>query len=361
MNKKRIAVVFGGKSQEHEVSLCSAGSVIKNLDKSKFDIFPLYIDKQGSWWHYPLETINFHSQTNSILPQQQANPFVASPESFKQSAIDVIFPVIHGPLCEDGSLQGFFEILELPYVGANVLGSALGMDKAISKILVKQAGIAVAPFIVFSGNQWLIGQENIVTQILTTLKKPYFVKPTNTGSSVGVSKVTADNQLIEAIQHAFRYHDKVIIEQGIIGREIEVSVLDSLEPPCDPLASLPGEVKISDGFYSYDRKYIHPEEVELIMPAQLTESETTSIQQAAIKSYQALQTEIMARVDVFLEEGTGTVYFNEINTLPGFTKISMYPLLWQISGINYPTLLATLIDLAIARHQKKNHVYTQSV
>lgn len=352
MNKKRIAIVFGGKTTEHEVSLCSAGSVIKNLDKALFDVYPLYIDKEGFWWLYKLERLQFNSETNSILPQHEAISFEASQASFKRLAIDVIFPVVHGALCEDGSLQGFFEVMELAYVGANVLGSAVGMDKAISKILVSNVGIPVPPFVVIGHSQWQLEQKNILNRIQSTLKKPYFVKPSNTGSSVGVSKVTENTRLLGAIEEAFHYHDKVIIEQGITGREIEISLLDNEEPRTEPLVSLPGEVKINEGFYSYEKKYIYPEQVALIMPARLTQGETELIQKTAIKSYQALQAEIMARVDMFLEEKTGKVYFNEINTLPGFTKISMYPQLWQISGIGYSELLTRLIKLAIARQAK---------
>ena len=215
-----------------------------------------------------------------------------------------------------------------------------------------------SPFVLFSHSEWEVDKAHYIEQITSRLAPPFFVKPSNTGSSVGVLKVKTFDQLEAAIENAFTYHHKVIVEQGIVGREIEVSVLENIDPRQLPKVSLPGEVVVKDGFYSYEKKYLEPEEVELVMPAPLTSQETKAIQSTAIKSYQALQAESMARVDLFLESGTGNVYFNEMNTLPGFTPISMYPQLWQLSGLPYSELLTQLIELAIARQLRKAKLRT---
>lgn len=352
MKQKRIAILFGGRSHEHEISLVSAASVIQNMDRTRFDILPIYIDKQGAWWRYDLQKMQYDSVTNAILPQA-AEVFQPLAAPSAHPSFEVVFPVMHGPLCEDGALQGFLEMLELPYVGANVLTSAVGMDKVISKIVVANAGVSVAPFVLLDSTRWSCDKASLLAQINATLTLPFFVKPSNTGSSVGVSKVESLEALPAAIEEAFQYHGKVIVEQGVEGREIEVSVLESLDGAAVPQVSLPGEVIVKSGFYSYEKKYCGTGEAELVMPAALTEAEVRRVQDIAVRAYQALQAESMARVDLFLAYETGTVYFNEINTLPGFTAFSMYPQLWQLSGLPYAALLTHLIELALARHERK--------
>jgi D-alanine-D-alanine ligase len=313
-NKLRVAILFGGKSAEHEVSIQSAKNIIKSLDKNKYEIVAIKINKDGK--------INF-SLNN----------------------IDVVFPVLHGPYGEDGSMQGYLKLLDKPYVGSGVLGSAIGMDKDVTKRLLRDAGLPVGKFIVFRK-----GDEIDFTKIKKVVSIPFFVKPANLGSSIGVSKVKDLNSFGPAIDTAFTYDSKIIIEEYTKGQEIECSVLGN----DDPVASVPGEIVPSHEFYDYDAKYIDSEGAAIMIPANISKAKTKEIQSLAVKAFKVLCLDGLARIDFFLTT-TGKILINEPNTIPGFTNISMYPKLWEKSGIMYSELLDKLIELALDKHriQKK--------
>ncbi len=313
-NKLRIGVLFGGKSAEHEVSIRSAENVIKALDKNKYEIIPIKIEKDGNF-------------------------------DFKEiKKVDVVFPILHGPYGEDGSMQGFLKLMNVPFVGAGVLGSAVGMDKDVMKRLLTEAGIKNAKCVVLRGDERMTFQK-----IKKTLGMPVFVKPANLGSSVGVSKVKNEKDWNEAVKLAFKYDNKVLVEEMVVGRELECAVLGNDKP----IASAVGEVVLNAEFYSYDAKYIDEDGAVIEIPAKnLNKKDIQKVQDIALRSYKALNCEGMGRVDVFLKKN-GDVYVNEINTIPGFTSISMYPKLWEISGIPKTKLLDKLIGFAIERHKKE--------
>ncbi len=313
--KLRIGVIFGGKSVEHEVSVVSARNIIKALDREKYKVIPIHIKRMG----------------NSQLGRKIFNK------------IDVIFPVIHGAFGEDGTLQGLLKFSGLPFVGAGVLGSAIGMDKDISKRLLKQAGISVADFIIIYS-----GEQVSYKQASKKLGPVMFVKPANSGSSVGINRAKNEKEFKKAVSEAFKYDSKIIIEEFINGREIECAVLGNENPK----ASVPGEIIPKGGFYSYEAKYIDKDGAGLEIPAKLSKTAIKKIQQTAIKAFKILNCEGMARVDFFLKKN-GTLLINEINTIPGFTSISMYPKLWEASGILLPKLLDKLISLALERFKKE--------
>lgn len=364
-NKKiRLGILFGGKSAEHEVSLISAKNVIEALDKDKYDVFLIGIDKTGEWrlrngYSYLMnqdnpKLVQLHESKECLafVPQQGRKDLVHCSENQLQESLqlDVIFPVLHGTYGEDGTVQGLLKLANIPFVGAGVLSSSIGMDKDVMKRLLRDAQIPVAKFItVHEFHRNVLDFENIVN----TVGLPFFVKPANSGSSVGVAKVKTKEDFSASLDNAFLYDRKVIIEEFIEGREIECSVLGNDHP----IASLPGEVIPQHEFYSYEAKYLDGEgalfEIPVSLPALLTEK----IQQMAVQTYQALCCEGMARVDFFLKKN-GEVYVNEINTIPGFTKISMYPKLWIASGLSYSELLDRLIELAIERHQKESALKT---
>ncbi len=316
MSKKKlkIAVLFGGKSAEHEVSLNSAKNVIDALDKSKYEVTPIKINKDGIF-----DLLNLKN-------------------------FDVIFPVLHGPYGEDGSVQGFLKLINVPFVGASVLGSAVGMDKDFMKRLLNEAGIKNAKcIVVYSGEKILFKNTKKI------LGLPMFIKPANMGSSVGISKVKNEKEWDGAIKDAFKYDNKIIIEEMIVGRELECAILGNEKP----IASKVGEVVLNASFYSYDAKYIDSDGALIEIPAKnLSKIEIKKIQGLALKAYKTLNCEGMGRVDMFLKEN-GEIYINEINTIPGFTNISMYPKLWEISGISKTKLLDKLIGLALERHKKE--------
>jgi len=337
MDKIKIGLVFGGKSGEHEVSIASARSIYQALDKNKYEIVLTGIDKGGNWHILGKEWLLAAGLTRLALPDDKKGKLV--PHEVKENhQIDVFFPIIHGTYGEDGCLQGLFELLNVAYVGAGVLGSAVGMDKDVQKRLLMQAGIKVARYKVI---------KSLSDLVFKSLNFPVFVKPGNMGSSVGVSKVNKAGELNKAIKLAFKYDTKVIIEEYVEGREIEVAVLDGV-------ASMPGEV-IPKGheFYDYEAKYIDENGAELKIPAILTKMQILKIQKTAEKAFEMLECEGMARVDMFLK-ANGEVVVNEINTLPGFTDISMYPKLWEVSGMAYSKLLDKLIELAIKRKKAKD-------
>jgi len=376
-NKIRVAVLYGGRSGEHEVSLRSATNVIQNLDKERFEVVPIGIDKQGVWYLGDDSVQRRLEQDGTLhLSQDQVNMLFA-PELLGHQVptksvtalnkmgrlFDVIFPVIHGPLCEDGTVQGLLELADVPYVGSSVLASAVGMDKDISKRLVKSVGIHVTPYLTFNYGQWQKNAERILNSISEKLDFPVFVKPINTGSSVGVHRVKTAEALSAAIENAFLYENKVIVEQGIEGMELEVALLESRDYGAEPFVSVVGEVRPQNGheFYSYAAKYMDADGAAIIIPAPIAADIQAKIQKVAQNIFMALDCEGMARVDLFLEKGTNNIFFNEVNTIPGFTNMSMYPMMIEASGISYKDLLSHLIDLAIDRHGRKGRLHREYV
>jgi len=324
--KLRVAVIYGGRSGEHEISLRSAKSIIDALDLEKYKVVHYVISKEGKWSPRP------------ISPEPRGNP-----------EIDVAFPVLHGTFGEDGTIQGLLDLAELPYVGAGVLASSVSMDKEVMKRLAQQRGLPVADYVVLRQHA-RTGQETC-----STLGYPVFVKPANLGSSVGITKARNCQELQSAIDTAFRFDRKIIIERGIIGREFECAVLGN----DDPVAAVPCEILPSREFYDYEDKYLL-DEAKTVLPADLTPEQTAEVQRLAVECYRAVECEGMARVDFLLENATGKFYINEINTIPGFTSISMYPKMWEHCGLPMPKLLDRLITLALERAEiKKTLRYTR--
>lgn len=362
--KIRVMVLYGGRSGEHEISLRSAASVIRFLDPQRYEVLPIAIDKQGKWL---LNDISLIEKSAEVLPVYKDAPTVLLPPNpgsaergliqlgsqKKTEGIDVVFPVMHGPLCEDGTIQGLLELADVPYVGCGVLSSAVGMDKDIAKRLIRDSGLPIVPYVGFKRDAWVKNSEKIKRQIFKELQFPVFVKPANLGSSVGIHKVKQPDQLEAAIEDALKYDLKIVVEQGISAREIELAVLENIQDGEFPLVSTPGEIRPKHEFYSYDAKYIDVDGAELLLPAPLEPAQVQEARQLAQKAFEALDCEGMARVDLFLDKQTGKFYFNEVNTIPGFTSISMYPKMWEYSGISYTDLLDRLIQLAIARHERK--------
>jgi D-alanine-D-alanine ligase len=350
-HKIRVAVLFGGRSGEHEVSLVSATSVIENFDKDKYEVVPIGITKEGRWISGKesmklLKAGDAPKESNAVIPPE---PTDLSKSSKELGQIDVVFPVLHGPYGEDGTVQGFLELTNLPYVGCGVLSSAVSMDKVMQKKVIQSEGIKQTPYIWFWSSEWKDRKDEIVSEM--KLNYPVFVKPPNMGSSVGISKASNKDELADAVEEAIQYDRKVIIEQGVKGaRELEVAVLGNR----DPKASVVGEIISSNEFYDYDAKYVDGKTDENI-PAKITDEVSEEIQDMAIKTYKALDGEGMARVD-FLLSDTGEVYLNEMNTIPGFTSISMYPKLWEASGVQYKELLDELISLAMERSEEKKNL-----
>lgn len=359
MKKLNVALLFGGKSGEHEVSLRSAASILKALDREKYNVIPIGITKEGQWRSDPkfleaaFSEILQHGSPVLLPPEPSENHFLMqvsadSKPTASRAQIDVVFPVLHGTYGEDGTIQGLLDMANLPYVGAGVLGSSVGMDKDVMKRLHQQAGLPVVDFLVFLDKQWQSQPARIEERIASRLGYPCFVKPANLGSSVGISKVRHHGELAAAMNLAAEYDRKIIVERGIEAREIECSVLGNDEPQ----ASLPGEIIPSNEFYDYEAKYLD-ENSRLLIPAPLDESQTRSIQELAIKTFQVTECSGLARVDFFIEKSTQRIFVNEINTMPGFTSISMYPKLWEASGLSYRDLIDRLIQLAIERHQAR--------
>jgi D-alanine-D-alanine ligase len=365
MKKLRVAVLYGGRSGEHEVSLQSAASVINYLDRDRFEIVPVAIDKQGRWHLNDISLLEgkkslpvFKNAPKVVLPPNPADTGVGSAlirlgESGEARGIDVVFPVMHGPLCEDGTIQGLLELADLPYVGCGVLASAIAMDKEMAKRVARDAGIPIVPYVSLKHEVWKKEKQQLAKSIEEQLGYPVFVKPANLGSSVGVHKVKEPSGLNAALEDAFNYDRKVLVEAAVNAREIEMSVLENLEAGADPLVSIPGEIDPAHEFYSYEAKYLDEKGAALIIPAKLDPAETKRAQDIGRKAFTALECEGMARVDLFLDRTSGEFLFNELNTIPGFTSISMYPKLWEASGIGYRELLSKLVDLAISRHEKK--------
>ncbi len=362
----RVGVLYGGRSGEHDVSLCSAASVVANLDPAKYDITAIGIDRSGKWYVQDAPEIIDDKDFGRVLKLEKRGVWsvnhypeegrlvLLDRESGERREVDVVFPVVHGTFCEDGTLQGLLDLAGVPYVGAGVAGSAIGMDKDVAKRLLRDAGIPVTPWITVQKAEWDSNGAAIRENAVKLLGLPLFVKPANAGSSVGVKKASDVNSLEEAVGFAFRFDTKILIEQAVDCREIECAVLGNHNPE----ASVPGEVIPGHEFYSYEAKYIDPDGAALKIPAQIDSALSEKIRRNAIAGYQALCCEGMARVDFFLEKNTGNIYLNEINTLPGFTTISMYPKLWEASGIPYADLLDRLIELALKRAGEKKSILT---
>lgn len=360
MRKLKVGIIFGGKSAEHEVSLQSAKNIVDAIDKDKYEVMLIGIDKQGAWHISDQSSYLLHAENPKLIQLNRSNDPVAivpgtdhhqlihATDANVLDQLDVVFPIVHGTLGEDGSLQGMLRMANLPFVGPSVLSSSICMDKDIAKRLLHAAGIRVAKGLVYTrSNKSEIDYEKAVDDLGT----PMFIKPANQGSSVGVSKVTTKSEFDQAIDLAFQFDNKIVIEENVVGREIECSVLGNE----NPIASLPGEILPQTEFYSYESKYIDEKGAELAIPAELPDELVKKVQDTAIKAFSALQCEGMARVDFFLVQN-GELYVNEINTLPGFTKISMYPKLWEVSGISYAELINRLIELAIERHQNDSNL-----
>jgi D-alanine-D-alanine ligase len=359
--KLRIGIVFGGRSGEHEVSVASARSIMAAIDRSRYEVVPVAIARSGQWLAgvgpqalaAPNEAL---AVTEDASPAAEAGtaieiagfarlPQVQSSGATGLGDIDVIFPVLHGTYGEDGALQGMLEMAGLPYVGCGVLGSALGMDKEKAKLLFQAAGLPTVPGIIVFRAEVERDPEAVIMQIAERFGYPVFVKPANLGSSVGVSKAHEADELRGALALAARYDRKLVVEQAIDCREIECAVLGN----DDPQASVVGEIVPSKEFYDYEAKYLDGAS-RLIIPAPIPDETAEAIRRMAVTAFRALDLSGLARVDFFLDRATGRVYLNEVNTMPGFTEISMYPKLWEASGLPYPQLISRLIELAIERH-----------
>lgn len=347
MSKLKLGVIFGGMSTENEVSCASGISVIKHLDKNKYNVFPIFIDRKGDWF----EVFNLEEKEN-IGTELEDKRIIDNVMEFLKS-FDVIFPVLHGAYGEDGTIQGVFEMLKVPYVGCGVLASSVGMDKVYSKIIFEKAGLNQSRYIYLrkfkddyiyvdkNFNEQVLKIDDIADTIVSKLNFPMFVKPSNSGSSVGISKVNDMTELKEAIVNASRFDKKILIEEGIKGKEVECAVLGNE----DVVSSCIGEVKSAEEFYSYDAKYNNQDSRTLI-PAEISSQKSKEIQKLAVKAFKAIDGKGLSRVDFFIEYGTDKVFINEINTLPGFTNISMYPKLFEQVGVGYEDLLNRLVELA---------------
>ena len=350
MNKIKLGVIFGGISTEHDVSIVSGTSVIENLDKNKYEIYHIYINKNGDWYKYTkdIDNIKVLEIGQEITEIEKIDNII---EHIKK--LDAIFPVLHGVGGEDGSIQGLFKMLNIPYVGCGILSSSVGMDKVYTKIILEKANINQTPYeyirkyedkyiyIDKNFNEKICEIEEIIQIVDKNLKYPMFIKPSNSGSSVGINKANTNEDLKKHIEYATKFDNKILIEQAIFGKEVECAVLGNEEV----IASCVGEIKPAEEFYSYDAKYKN-EESRTDIPAKIPEILSEKIRKQAIKAFKSIDGKGLSRVDFFIEDKTNEIYINEINTLPGFTNISMYPKLWESSGIAYQELLSKLIELS---------------
>lgn len=360
----KVAILFGGQSVEHDISILSARSILQHLDRSYYEPVPVYVDRRGIW----------HSQENliqSLLVDDESNGLsnlksylsIEPNQSkifdiFRSGEIDIVFPVFHGEKGEDGAIQGFCEVLGVPYVGADITGSAIAIDKELSKQLAILAGVPVVPYITLHDWEWRQSQNQWIKIIREKLTFPLFTKPAKAGSSLGVTRVKDLEHLIEAIDQAFSYDNKILIEKAINCREIEIGVLTSLNDLSTQLISLPGEVITDHEFYSYDAKYIHVNGLKMHVPADLSGEQISSVQLLAGQIFRALDCKHMARIDFFWDRDNGHFMFNEINTIPGFTKNSMYPLMMASIGIDYQQLVSHLIQLGLISSKHKHRKYS---
>jgi D-alanine-D-alanine ligase len=364
--KLRVAVLYGGRSAEHEVSLQSARNILAAIHPKKYEVLPILITKDGRWRAGVLPPGSLSSRPLPGIPEKGvevlpvAHPgdsawLVPAPRGELRANAsqalgrpDVILPVLHGTFGEDGTVQGLLELAGIAYVGAGVLGSAAGMDKDVMKRLFRERGLPIVPYLAAHRSEIHARPQGVCRAVERKLRYPVFVKPANLGSSVGVSKAANRRELEQGLRSAAGFDTKVLVEKGIEGREIECAVLGNEQP----VASLPGEVDPGGGFYDYSAKYLE-DTAQLLVPAPLRPAQVKRVQHLAVEAFRAIECAGMGRVDLFLERKTGRFYVNEINTIPGFTRISMYPRLWEVSGISYPQLLDRLIELALERHREK--------
>ncbi len=372
-NKIHLAILFGGKSAEHEVSLESARSIIDAVDREKYEVILIGIDKMGRFYVGESAKVILEGTSSDPSSLKSEDHVAWIPDTIKghliylstrKSAghVDVVFPALHGPYGEDGTIQGLLKLVHVPFAGADVLGSAVGMDKDVMKRLLRDSGIPVPDFVVlnkkvydrdYQGKVEVSGEKMTFDDLGTCLGLPFFVKPANLGSSVGITRVSSEEMFEKAVNEAFQYDHKILAEENIRGREIECSVMGN----DDPFASVPGEVISRHDFYSYDAKYVDDHGADLVIPAQLSEYETSQIQKLAVQTFRVTCCKGMARVDFFLREN-GDIIINEINTIPGFTKISMYPKLWDASGISFTELIDRLVALALERFEDDRKLKT---
>ena len=342
--RMRVAVLFGGRSSEHEVSIRSAASIIGALDAQRYAAVPVAIERSGLWLG--------PARSAELLPAEIADKCCLEPvevrhEPGRSRGFDVVFPALHGPFGEDGRVQGLLDMADLPYVGSGVLGSACGMDKDVMKRLFRERHLPTLPHVALGWNE----TGGRLDEIEERIGYPAFVKPANLGSSVGIRKVASRADLSAAIEYAGQFDRKIIVERAVAAREIECAVLGNDKPK----ASLPGEIVVRDGFYDYDTKYV-TDDAELVVPARLEPDQVRAIQGLAVDAFRALDCAGLARVDFFIENSTGQVLVNEVNTMPGFTSISMFPKMWAVSGLSYPDLIEQLIELAFMRHAQSRKV-----
>ena len=345
MPRTRLAILYGGRSAEHQVSVVSARSVMEALDPDRFEVVPIAITRAGAWLlpdRSPLEL----TASDGALPEVEAagTELAVRPEQ-GVGGVDVVFPILHGPFGEDGTVQGLFELADLPYVGSGVLASALAMDKAMAKVVLAQAGLPQAPYLVVPERDWRADPDRVAAEVEGRLAYPVFTKPARLGSSIGISKVKTPDGLAAGLADAFAHDTKALVEQGIVARELECGVLGNDAPE----ASVVGEVIPGHEFYDFEAKYLD-ESLKLEIPAPVPGPVRDRVRELSLRAFQALDCEGFARVDFFYEEATGRVLLNEVNTIPGFTPKSMFPMLWGASGLSYPDLVARLVDLAVERH-----------
>ena len=345
MTRIRLAILYGGRSAEHQVSVVSARSVMEALDPDRFEVVPIAITRAGAWLlpdRSPLEL----TASDGALPEVEAagTELAVRPEQ-GVGGVDVVFPILHGPFGEDGTVQGLFELADLPYVGSGVLASALAMDKAMAKVVLAQAGLPQAPYLVVPERDWRADPDRLAAEVGGRLAYPVFTKPARLGSSIGISKVKTPDGLAAGLADAFAHDTKALVEQGVVARELECGVLGNDAPE----ASVVGEVVPGHEFYDFEAKYLD-ESLKLEIPAPVPGAVRDRVRELSLRAFQALDCEGFARVDFFYEEATGRVLLNEVNTIPGFTPKSMFPMLWAASGLCYPDLVARLVDLAVERH-----------
>lgn len=353
--KTKLGLLYGGKSAEHKVSMQTALAVINALDHSKFEIHPIHITEEGQWVKGPLLSGPVESVKQLEFSQGEALPPTAlAPTLFQateqKGPFDVIFPLLHGPNGEDGTVQGLLELLNLPYVGNGVLSSSAGMDKVVMKNIFAQAGLPQVNYVWFIRSTWETSSQDTYDKVESELGYPCFVKPANLGSSVGISKCTNREELATAFEEAFQFDRKIIVEEGVTAREVEIGVLGNDSPEC----SVAGEIVPKVEFYDYKAKY-EDGNTALIIPAEITEEEYATLKEMAVRAFQALDCSGLVRADFFLTRD-GKAYINEVNTMPGFTPFSMFPLLWKHTGVEYPKLIERLVELGIERHKEKQKI-----
>lgn len=347
MAKVRVGLLYGGRSVEHEVSLVSANSILHHLDPSRYEVWPIAVTHDGAWRAgKPGDALERAMDFGESL----ANPTFRDDDGLP---LDVIFPIIHGHGGEDGTLQGLLELAELPYVGSGVLGSSLQMDKDLSRRVLERAGLPLCPWLRVDKHEISSDPRGVAARVVAELGLPVFVKPANSGSSVGIHKVEAAKALGRALAEASRYDTKLVVERALAAREIEVAILGNHAPE----ASLPGEIRSSRDWYDYEAKYVD-EGTDLLIPAPLAADQVAALKDMAIRAFHALDGAGLARVDFFLEKASGHFFINEVNSLPGFTEVSMYPKMWEASGLPYPQLLDRLIELAFERHRERASLET---